>query len=136
MKFSSLPISMRAALTFAGAVAAIALSTTARATEITLPRETAALKESPLPGFALAQTMCGTCHSAEYSITQPPASPRAYWQATVVKMQKVFAAPLPDTAIDPIVDYLVKTYGNERNGAAPAPAAPAPAAAAPAAKKA
>jgi sulfite dehydrogenase len=117
-------------------VALLALSAAAssRATEITLPRETAALKESALPGFALAQGMCGTCHSAEYSITQPPASPRAYWQATVVKMQKVFAAPIPDSAIDPIVDYLVKTYGNERGGAVPVPAAPPPAAAS-AAKK-
>ena len=105
------------------------------AVEITLPRETAALKESSLPGFALAQGMCGTCHSAEYASTQP-VSPRAYWQATVVKMQKVFAAPIPDTAIDPIVDYLVKTYGNERDGAAaPTPAVPAPTVA-PAAKKA
>jgi sulfite dehydrogenase len=89
-----------------------------------LPRETAALTSSPLPGFTLAQSMCGTCHSAEYASTQP-VSPRAYWQATVVKMQKTFAAPIPDAAIDPIVDYLVKTYGNERGGAAATPAAPA-----------
>ncbi len=93
-----------------------------RAIEITLPRETAALKPSPLPGFALAQGLCGTCHSAEYSLTQPPTSPRAYWQATVVKMQKVFAAPIPDTAIDPIVDYLAKTYGNDRGAATATPA--------------
>jgi mono/diheme cytochrome c family protein len=116
------------------ALAAFAVTATSRATDITLPRETAALKDSPLPGFALAQGMCATCHSAEYSLTQPPASPRAYWQATVVKMQKVFGAPLPDTAIDPIVDYLVKTYGAERDGATPAPTAPARATA-PAEKK-
>ena len=96
-----------------------------RAIEINLPRETEALIPSPLPGYALAQAMCGTCHSAEYPHYQPPASPRAYWQATVVKMQKVFAAPLPDSAIDPIVDYLVKTYGNERRTAS-APKPPAP----------
>ena len=105
-----------------------ALALPLRAVEIELPSETAALTPSPLPGYALAQAMCGTCHSAEYPLYQPPASPRAYWQATVVKMQKVFAAPLPDSAIDPIVDYLVKTYGNERAPAtAPiAPAVPAP----------
>lgn len=127
----TLSLSSFAALAAFGAATTFALPL--RATEITLPRETAALKPSPLPGYALAQGMCNTCHSAEYSLTQPTGSPRAYWQATVVKMQKVFGAPLPDTVIDPIVDYLVKTYGNERNGAAPAPAAPA---AAPAAKKA
>jgi sulfite dehydrogenase len=100
----------------------LALAAPLRATEIALPRETAALTTSKLPGFTLAQSMCGTCHSAEYALTQPPASPRAYWQATVVKMQKVFAAPIPDAAIDPIVDYLTKTYGNERGGAPAAPA--------------
>jgi sulfite dehydrogenase len=99
------------------AAALLSIAAPARAIEITLPRETAALKPSPLPGFALAQGLCGTCHSAEYALTQPPASPRTYWQATVVKMQKVFAAPIPDTAIDPIVDYLTKTYGNERSAA-------------------
>jgi hypothetical protein len=104
---------------FTVALLGLTVAASSPATEITLPRETAALKESPLPGFALAQGLCGTCHSAEYASTQP-ASARAYWQATVVKMQKVFAAPIPDTAIDPIVDYLVKTYGNERNGTAPA----------------
>jgi hypothetical protein len=115
-----------ASLAIATAVLAFALPS--RATEITLPRETAVLTPSPLPGYALAQSMCGTCHSAEYPLYQPPASPRAYWQATVVKMQKTFAAPLPDAAIDPIVDYLVKTYGNERdapNSAQSTPAAPA-----------
>jgi sulfite dehydrogenase len=121
-------------LLFATALLALPL----RAVEITLPRETAALTASTLPGFTLAQSMCATCHSAEYSLTQPPASPRAYWQATVVKMQKVFAAPIPDAAINPLVDYLVKTYGNERGGAAASPATlapPTPAAPPAAAKK-
>ena len=113
------------------AVATLALTLPLQAVEITLPRETATLTPSPLPGYALAQAMCGTCHSAEYARTQPPASPRAYWQATVVKMQKTFAAPLPDSAIDPIVDYLVKTYGNERGAPATAPTPPT----VPAAKK-
>ena len=102
-------------------LASAALALPLRAIEITLPRETAALKSSPLPGYALAQGLCGTCHSAEYPLFQPPASPRAYWQATVVKMQKTFGAPIPDPAIDPIVDYLVKTYGNERGGAPTTP---------------
>jgi sulfite dehydrogenase len=114
-------------LSFAALAIGAWLALPLRATEIKLPLETAVLKSSPLPGFALAQAMCSTCHSAEYAFTQPPASPRAYWQATVVKMQKVFGAPIPDTVIDPIVDYLAKTYGNERNGAAPtAPASARP----------
>ena len=95
----------------------------AAAIEITLPEEKLRLADSPLPGAALATALCYTCHSAEYAIYQPPASPRAYWKATVVKMQKTFGAPIPDTAIDPLTDYLVKTYGAER---APAPAASSP----------
>ena len=55
---------------------------------------------------------------------QPPTSPRTYWQATVPKMQKTFAAPIPDDAVAPLVDYLVKLYGVENP---PAPPTPAPA---------
>ena len=37
---------------------ALTLALSARGTEITLPRETAALKDSTLPGFPLAQAPC------------------------------------------------------------------------------
>jgi hypothetical protein len=84
------------------------------AIEIVLPSETARLMESPLPGYTLATTLCYTCHSVDYLRVQPP-SARAYWQATVVKMQKTFGAPIPDEAVGPIVDYLAKTYGTERS---------------------
>lgn len=89
--------------------------------EITLPAETARLAESPLPGYALATAMCYTCHSADYTRVQPVSS-RAYWKATVTKMQKTFGAPIPDEAVEPIVEYLVKTYGTERSSAPGAPA--------------
>jgi cytochrome c553 len=88
--------------------------------EITLPADPARLAESPLPGYAMAQAFCATCHSADYMRTQPVSS-RTYWQATVTKMQKVFGAPIPDEAMGPITDYLVRTYGAERAAtAAPA----------------
>ena len=100
------------------------------AAEITLPPETSKLVESPLPGYAVAQAMCLTCHSADY-IQYQPASTRAYWQAATVKMQKTFGAPIPDSAVAPLVDYLAKTYGNERTagntGGAPTKALPKPA---------
>ena len=89
-------------------------ATLASALEIKLPPETAAYAPSKLPGYTAVTVHCFTCHSAEYARYQPPASTRAYWKATVVKMQKVFGAPLPESEIDPIVDYLVKTYGAER----------------------
>jgi cytochrome c5 len=85
----------------------------ASALEITLPRESAAFKASDLPGYALVQRDCLICHSAQYVQYQPSSSPRAYWEATVKKMQKPFGAPFPDDDIPAIVDYLVKTYGAE-----------------------
>lgn len=91
--------------------------------EIKLPQETAMYKASNLPGYNLALQNCMICHSAQYVATQPSTSPRAYWDATVKKMKKPFGAPLKDEDIEPIVDYLVKTYGAEasmpaRTGAA------------------
>lgn len=81
---------------------------------ITLPPDGAALKASPLPGYAKAQTNCVVCHSAEYMLYQPPTAPRAYWEAMVQRMKVVFKAPLDDADMPAIVDYLVKTYGNEQ----------------------
>ena len=97
------------------------------AVEIKLPAETTRLAEASLPGFALATTHCYTCHSVDY-VRMQPVSSRAYWKSSVVKMQKTFGAPIPDAAIDSLVDYLVKTYGTERGPAsevAPVPSAPA-----------
>jgi len=99
----------------AAALAAIgAASAPALALEIKLPPETAMYKPSDLPGYQLAQQNCLICHSAQYVQTQPPGSPRAYWEATVKKMQKPFGAPLKDEDIPAIVDYLSKTYGAEQ----------------------
>ena len=81
---------------------------------ITLPTEAPALKASALPGYAKAQTNCVACHSAEYMLYQPPTAPRAYWEAMVARMKTVFKAPIDDADMPAIVDYLVKTYGNEQ----------------------
>ena len=86
----------------------------ADAKSITLPTEAPPLKASPLPGYAKAQTNCVACHSAEYMLYQPPTAPRAYWEAMVTRMKVVFKAPIDDADMPAIVDYLVKTYGNEQ----------------------
>ena len=91
----------------------------ALALQIELPDETARYVPSELPGYALVQGNCLTCHSAHYVLSQPPTSPRAYWEATVKKMRKPFGAALRDEDLAPIVDYLVKTYGAERPLTAP-----------------
>jgi mono/diheme cytochrome c family protein len=84
------------------------------AKSITLPPDGVQLKASALPGYAKAQASCVTCHSAEYMLYQPPSAPRPYWDAMVKRMKLVFNAPLDDADIPLIVDYLVKTYGNEQ----------------------
>ncbi|WP_409026786.1 c-type cytochrome [Janthinobacterium sp. SUN098] len=101
---------------------ALMLAGSAGALEIQLPPETAAYKPSELPGYQLVQRNCMTCHAAQYASSQPPASPRAYWEATVKKMKKPFGAQFDDADMPAMVDYLVKTYGAERDAAAPAAA--------------
>lgn len=100
-------------LAASAALAAIAsfVSAPAMALEVKLPPETAMYKPSDLPGYQLAQQNCLICHSAQYVQSQPPGSPRKYWEATVKKMKAPFGAPLKDEDIAPIVDYLTKVYG-------------------------
>lgn len=95
----------------------------AGAVQINLPPDNAAFKPSPLPGYQLVQRNCMTCHSAHYVLTQPPTLSRTYWEATVKKMKKPFGATFDDADIGPMVDYLVKTYGNERPQAGKPPVA-------------
>ncbi len=79
-----------------------------------LPPDSTQLKSSSLPGYAKAQASCTACHSAEYMLYQPPTASRAYWDAMVKRMKTVFKAPVDDADMPVIVDYLVKTYGNEQ----------------------
>jgi len=81
---------------------------------IQLPPDGTQLKASSLPGYAKAQSNCVACHSAEYMLYQPPSAPRPYWDAMVKRMKQVFKAPINDADMPEIVDYLVKTYGNEQ----------------------
>jgi len=77
-------------------------------------QDTVFLKASPLPGFAKAQAQCVACHSAEYMLYQPPTAARGYWENMVKRMKAVFKAPVNDADMPEIIDYLVKTYGNEQ----------------------
>jgi hypothetical protein len=81
---------------------------------LTLPADSVQLKPSALPGYTKAQAQCVACHSAEYMLYQPATAPRGYWENMVKRMQQVFKAPINDGDIPDIVDYLVKTYGNEQ----------------------
>jgi hypothetical protein len=108
---------MQKTIRLAAIAAALALGTAfaiATPKSITLPPDTAALRPSPLPGYAKAQTDCMTCHSAEYMLMQPPNAGRPYWDAMTKRMKVIFKAPFDDADIPAIVDYLSATYGNQK----------------------
>jgi sulfite dehydrogenase len=102
-------------LALAGAALA-AMAPAAAQRTIALPPETAAYAKSDLAGYQLVQRNCVGCHSAHYVQIQPPGLARAYWENTVKRMKKPFGAQFPDEDVAAMVDYLVKTYGNERPG--------------------
>jgi sulfite dehydrogenase (cytochrome) subunit B len=72
-----------------------------------LPDETAELK----PGAGVETAIvCQACHSADYITTQPPGKGKAFWQAEVQKMIKVYKAPIAEGDAAIIIDYLAATY--------------------------
>jgi sulfite dehydrogenase (cytochrome) subunit B len=75
-----------------------------------LPEETAAFK--PGPNLEVVQNNCTACHSADYVSTQPrgPKFKKDFWQAEVVKMIKVYGAPIEEADVPKIVEYLTATY--------------------------
>ena len=60
---------------------------------IELPGETAKLKESTLPGYAVATQKCLICHSVDYISFQPPGMTQKQWTAEMLKMQHLYGAP-------------------------------------------
>ena len=74
---------------------------------ITLPPDRDTFR--PGSGADWANALCLTCHSVEYVSTQPPLG-RAAWKAIVEKMVVRFGAPVPADKIEPIADYLARTY--------------------------
>jgi hypothetical protein len=79
-----------------------------------LPPETAKFERGP--GVETAMGQCLICHSADYISIQPPMN-RATWAATVTKMKERYGAPIPAEATNALVNYLVKTYGAEKETA-------------------
>jgi mono/diheme cytochrome c family protein len=90
-------------------VAAEAAPKASGVVKIELPPETAQFR--PGPGREVAQTLCITCHSADYLAMQPP-MPRKFWEAAGKKMKDKFGAPLPED-LTPLVDYLTAAYGTK-----------------------
>jgi sulfite dehydrogenase (cytochrome) subunit B len=93
------------------ALAALSLgATNAAPRAYTLPNETAAFR--PGPNLEVVQNNCTACHSADYINIQPrgPKFKKDFWQAEVMKMIKVYGAPIDEADIGKIVDYLTAAY--------------------------
>jgi len=103
---------MRQQILLALAAAASLGLVTARAVPVVykLPAETATLK--PGPNLDVVKSNCTGCHSADYVSTQPRnvKSKKDFWQAEVTKMIKVYGAPIDDSDVPKIVEYLAATY--------------------------
>jgi mono/diheme cytochrome c family protein len=100
-----------ASLLTASALAALSLgATNAAPRTYTLPNETAAFR--PGPNLEVVQNNCTACHSADYVNIQPrgPKFKKDFWQAEVMKMIKVYGAPIDEADIGKIVDYLTATH--------------------------
>lgn len=78
--------------------------------KISLPAENVRLK--PGPGMDTAGKYCMICHSVDYIYMQPPLS-KDQWHAEVMKMIKVYGAPVLDSDVDTIVNYLMSQNGKE-----------------------
>jgi sulfite dehydrogenase (cytochrome) subunit B len=92
------------------AISLLAVAAPVAGLDIQLPPDSTSLR--PGVGSDLAARQCATCHSADYVAIQPPGKPLAFWKAEVEKMKKVYGAPIPDEAIDPIARYLTREYGD------------------------
>ena len=100
---------MTCRLVFASLAPLVVLATPAPAGPLTyeLPSETAALK--PGPGAETAG-VCLACHSADYISTQPANKGKAFWEAEVQKMIKVYKAPINPSDVEEIAGYLAANY--------------------------
>ena len=61
-------------------------------------------------GYTAFQNNCVSCHSARY-VQMQPKFPEKTWLALVTKMQKNYGAPVPDSSVGKIVQYLVAIKG-------------------------
>ena len=100
---------MKHIVLLAAALAAMTGPTLAAPVNYTTPEEVAAFK--PGPNLEVVRGNCTACHSADYVATQPPMKDKkAFWQAEVTKMIKVYGAPIAEADVGKIVDYLAATY--------------------------
>ena len=74
------------------------------------PPETATL--APGKDVEIAEAICSSCHSLDYITTQPPMGDgaKAFWTASVRKMQTAYGSDMSAEDAAKIVTYLAETY--------------------------
>ena len=74
------------------------------------PPETATL--APGKDVEIAEAICSSCHSLDYITTQPPMgeTAKAFWTASVRKMQTAYGSDMSAEDAAKIVAYLAETY--------------------------
>jgi mono/diheme cytochrome c family protein len=82
----------------------------AKQKSVSLPAETAALKEASQPGAELTANNCMSCHSVDYISMQPRGKGPEFWAAEVAKMVTVYGATVRETDRPTIIDYLARNY--------------------------
>jgi hypothetical protein len=65
------------------------------------------------PEAATVRAACSVCHSTDYIEMNSRFLKRAGWEAEVNKMIKVMGAPIPESDVPRIIDYLTRNYGLE-----------------------
>ena len=95
---------MKAFLPAASAALLVAAAAVAWAGE-----EKVKLKDGP--GLDKVRQNCIACHSLDYIPLNSPFLDQKGWEATVVKMQKAYGAPVPQQDVAPIATYLATYYG-------------------------
>lgn len=101
---------MSRVLVIAGALALLASgAAVAKVVTYTLPEEREAVLP-PGPGADLVAAQCAACHSLDYVQTQPRGKGKAFWDAAVTKMVKVYGAPVSAEDGEVIAAYLAVHY--------------------------
>ena len=69
------------------------------------------VKIAPGEHAALVQSRCSICHSLDYVVMNSRFLSRTAWEGEVRKMMKVMGAPVAESEVASIVEYLTDNYG-------------------------
>ena len=101
---SMLPVTLVAAIAFSQPCARAKSEFAFKSISVDLPAGDRMFPKGPNSDAADAN--CLACHSAGMVLTQPALS-RAEWQSEVEKMRSTYKAPVEESDVPAIVDYLV-----------------------------